>query len=154
MKKLVPVTAIVALLASIAAISPLTSASGQAGGETLRFTARLSEGQFHVVDVDDNGAENPGDYFVGNFVLRNGGKVRGHLEFRCDLVTESPARNLCSGVVHVDGRGEMAVSDVSPSDSETEKVTITGGIGDFGGATGNGKFDFRRNRATFVFKLK
>jgi hypothetical protein len=154
MKRLAPVTAIVALLATIAAISPLTTASGQAGGETLKFSARLSDGQFHPVDADNSGDETPGDYFVGNFALRHGGKGRGHLEFRCDVVTEAPDRNLCAGVVHINGRGEISVTDVSPSDSETEKVTITGGIGDFGGAGGNGKFEFGRNRATFTFKIK
>jgi len=153
-KKLGTFGALAALLASVAVISPLTSATGAQGAETVKYTAIYRDGQMTEVDADGSGDETAGDYFVGNFVLRSGGKTRGHLEFHCDLATVSPNRNLCSGVVHISGRGELAVADVSNSDSEVEKVAITGGTGDFGGASGNGKFVFGRNRAQFTFKIK
>jgi hypothetical protein len=155
MKKIGAIGALGALLATLAVISPLTSATGAPGAATtLRYTAIFRDSQFTNVDADDSGGDTAGDYFVGNFLLRQGGKNRGHLEFRCDVVTENPTRNLCSGVVHIAGKGELAVTDVSNSDAEKEKVAITGGTGEFGGASGNGKFDFGKNRAHFVFKLK
>jgi hypothetical protein len=143
-----------ALLGLVAVVSPLTSATGAKGGQTLRFSSRNSDNQFYAVDVDDSGDENPGDYFVGNFVLRHGGKTRGHLEFQCAVATASPARRLCHGVAHVDGQGEFVVEDVAPANAESERVTITGGTGTFGDASGNGKFVFGRNRIQLTFKLK
>jgi hypothetical protein len=153
-KKLGVIGAVAALATAVAMILPLTSATGAQGAETLKYTARNRDGQFTEVDSDGSGDASAGDYFVGNFVLRNGGKVRGHLEFHCDLATVGPDRNLCSGVVHLDGRGELAVADVSASDADSEKVAITGGTGDFGGAGGNGKFVFGANRVHFTFKIK
>ena len=154
MKKLGALGALVALLAAIAVISPLTSATGAQGAETLRYTALNKDGQLTQVDADGSGGISAGDYFVGNFILRQGGKGRGHLEFHCDLATVDPSRQLCSGVVHISGRGEIVVADVSGSGANVEKVSITGGTGDFGGASGNGKFVFGKNRATFTFKIK
>jgi hypothetical protein len=154
MKKFGALGALAALLAAFAVISPITAATGAQGAETLKYTVRLRDAQLHDIDADGSGDETAGDYFVGNFLLRQGGKNRGHLEFHCDLATVSPNRNLCSGVAHIAGRGEFAVADVSNSEAETEKVAITGGTGDFGGAGGNGKFVFGRNRAHFTFKVK
>jgi hypothetical protein len=153
MKKVGAISAFVSLLTALAVIPPLASAKPQAA-TTLKYTAIFRESQITNVDADDSGDESVGDAFVGNFVLRQGGKVRGHLEFRCDQVTSSPDRDLCTGVVHLDGRGEFGVSDVSAHDSERSKVMITGGTGEFGSAGGNGQFDFRQNRAHFTFKLK
>ena len=154
MKKFGALGALAALLAAFAVISPITAATGAQGAETLKFTAINRDGQFHNVDADGSEDESAGDYFVGNFVLRSGGKTRGHLEFHCDLATVSPNRNLCQGVAHIAGRGELVVADVSNSDSEKEKVTVTGGTGDFGGVGGNGKFEFGRNRVHMTFKIK
>jgi hypothetical protein len=154
-KKFGAIGALAALATTVAVIMPLTSATGTPGAaETLKYTAIFRDSQFTNVDADDSGGDTAGDYFVGNFPLRQGGKNRGHLEFHCAIVTENPTRNLCSGVVHISGRGEFAVTDVSNADAEKEKVAITGGTGEFGGASGNGKFEFGKNRAHFTFKLK
>lgn len=153
MKKVGAISAFVSLLTALAVIPPLASAKPQAA-TTLKYTAIFRDAQFTNVDADDSGGESVGDSFVGNFVLRQGGKERGHLEFSCDQVTSSPDRDLCFGVVHLDGRGEFSVSDVSGHSSTHSKVMIMGGTGEFGSAGGNGQFDFGKNRAHFTFKLK
>lgn len=154
MKKLGAIGALAALLAAIAVISPLTSATGAQGAETLKYTAVNRDGQLTDVDADGSGDSSAGDYFVGNFVLRRGGKARGHLEFHCFLATVSPDRTVCHGVAHIAGRGELALADVANADSNVQKVTITGGNGDFGGASGNGRFEFGKNRAHLTFTVR
>ena len=154
MKKASTFVGLALLLSAVAVVSPLTTATGAQGGQTLKYSAIFRDSQFTDVDSDDSGGESAGDTFVGNFILRHGGKARGHLEFHCFIVTISPNRDLCHGVVHINGSGEFAVADVSPHDSESSKVMITGGTGEFGSAGGNGKVDFGRNRAHFVFKIK
>lgn len=156
MKKFGAIGALAALATAVAVIMPLPSATGTPGAaSTLKYTALYRDSRITDVDADSSNSDTAGDYFVGSFALRQGGKVRGHLDFHCDQVTVDPDKDLCSGVVHIDGSGEFAVADVSPSEAANSKVIITGGNGEFGGASGNGKFDFSgRHRAHFTFKIK
>lgn len=154
MKKLGAFAGIVALLATVAVLSPLTNASGAGGAETLKFTALNREGHQTQVDADGSGDETAGDYFVGNFVLRHGGKVLGHFEFHCDIATIAPNRTLCNGVAHIDGRGEIVAADVASESANTNKPAITGGTGDFGGASGNALLTFGKSRTHVTFTVR
>lgn len=154
MRKLATAGAIAVVVAVGAVMLVPTQATG-AKERTLKFSAKYADLQQFEVDADDSGELGPGDYFVGGFVLRRGGRVRGHLEFHCDIVTAQPERELCHAVAHVDGFGELVLDDVSNANRFTEKAAITGGTGRFGGASGNAFLDFRKaKRAYFTFNVK
>ena len=152
MRKLRLTAAAAALATLVAIILPVTGATGAQGGRTLKFSALY--GQQTEVDATGDGDMGAGDYFVGNFILRRGGRERGHLEFHCAIVTTSPQRELCHGVAHIDGHGEIVLASVASSSRDSEKVAITGGSGEFGGASGNGKFEFGRARAHMTFTIR
>jgi hypothetical protein len=154
MRKLGGFAAIAVTATLIATLLPLAGAGAQ-GGRTLKYSAPYRELQQTEVDATGDGDLGAGDYFVGGFVLRRGGRARGHVEFRCDIVTTNPERELCHAVAHIDGFGELVLDDVSNAGKLTQKVAITGGTGQFGDASGNAFLDFRgSNRAYFTFHVR
>ncbi len=154
MKKLAAFAGIASLLAGLALVGPSTAAPAARKAETLKFTSVYKDNQFTTVDADQSGDDTAGDSFTGNFVLRHGGKTRGHLEFNCVLATVQPSRDLCTGVVHISGRGELSVTDVSPHDSDHSKAIVNGGSGSLGGAQGHMTLDFRRHRVTVTIVVR
>lgn len=155
-RRSIAVACATALVAS-AAVWALWPGSAGATASRMTFFSPYNQGESHEIDADSSGSETPGDYFVGSFVLNKRGDRSGHFEFQCTRVMESPPRDQCLATARIKGRGYITVQNVGPPDEGDEDIiraAVTGGSGEFVGASGTVTIEFKRTGARVTFNLR
>lgn len=137
MKKIVPIVALVAAIATVTLLSALRTAGA---AETLRFRIDFQNSEFSEFEDPHMG--------TGSLLLKRSGERAGHLNFVCTGTQESPKREICWGAIRVTGKGLIIVHGSQSAGSERPTVAITGGTGAYRGASGVAKLDFKDGVAT------
>jgi hypothetical protein len=134
MKPLIPAAAAAALAAAALA----ATASGASAPATLRLTQ--IDHHFKLVDVAPRGGDakppSQGDELVIGGRLRQGGRSAGSSNLVC-TVTQPGRRAVadCTGTL-VLRRGDISFAGVSAFAKQINVAAVTGGTGDYAGATG------------------
>lgn len=146
-KKVLVSLSLVVLIVSAVVVTLLPTAGAK---QTLRYKLAFRASEFYNIDANDNGStDDPGDYQVGEFVMKKGGSSAGHLNFQCVTTSTSPARDLCSAVVHITGKGLVTLSAVQRHGGSNSIITaIDGGTRAFRGASGIVQLDFKNDFIT------
>ncbi len=125
--------AVVALVAAIA-----TNASGQTGPQTRQFIQ--TEQQFGFVDAPPKGGlskpPSVGDVYVIGGKLTENGNAAGSTDIVCTVTRPGKkGASQCSGTVVLTD-GAITLSGVSHTATNSDSYAVTGGTGDYTGATG------------------
>jgi hypothetical protein len=134
MKPLIPA----ALAAAVTAAALAASASGDPSPATLRLTQL--DHHFKLVDVAPRGGDakppSQGDELVIGGRLRQGARAAGSSDLVC-TVTQPGRRAVadCSGTL-VLAHGDITFAGVNAFAQRSNVAAITGGTGDYAGATG------------------
>ena len=144
---------------TIAALVAVLPAQGQdqPGTRTLTFTSTEKQGDEHAIDTRPKGPS-VGDRWLLASTLRQAGKVAGRLEAECVGVDKTYGVLQCNVVVILrDGRLTLQGASVSkpiPGVGGTgEQYAITGGTGNYQGATGTMRRTGNDKRDTLTFTL-
>jgi len=87
----------------------------------------------------------------GRFTLRKSGSKRGQFVFVCTYATTDPVRQVCEGGIRIKGGGRIFIA-AAPERANTNKTVtgISGGTGEYAGATGTVELDFRGRRGAHI----
>jgi hypothetical protein len=126
------------LAALVLVLQPFQATGQTAAAETLTFKAK--DGTFRLIDMAPKG-EHPsaGDYFAITSRLFKGGERIGTLHATCLVTrrTANPANTplLCQGVYRLPG-GKLAGTALLVGENPVTRIAITGGTGQYAGASG------------------
>jgi opacity protein-like surface antigen len=144
--------AIIAVLMSSVMVAAL-AAPAQAATKHVHAFAPYSKS---AENSDDKAPPGPsqGDEHSGYFKMFNHGKGVGHFDYTCVTTHVDPGREECHATAHFTGRGRIVVEGNTNSGAQKSRVAITGGTGEFNGASGNLVLNFRRHGAHLRFNLR
>ena len=136
------------LVVAVAAVATLSACSGTSEARTsakdeptiLTFTLDGEGGDYNEVDTGNKG-ESLGDRHVAAMTLENDGKIAGRMLMDCTGVDPTYEGQTCSGHALIDG-GTLAFEHVGTHepipgvDPGEEAYAVTGGTGEYAGASG------------------
>jgi hypothetical protein len=111
---------------------------------------------YKSVDVKDDKAPagtSVGDEHSGFFKLYNHGKAVGHFDYNCVITHVDPGRQECRATAHFKGRGRIAAEGNLSANATKSRVAITGGTGEFNGASGNLVLSFKKHGVHLRFNM-
>jgi hypothetical protein len=120
-------------LAAFAAGAITANAHGE---ETARFAVKIVATDGFYVDNGDPGPS-AGDLFGSRGPVRQGGEQTGRFSSACTAT--GPLVGECALTLKLDGRGKLEGAGKVKNPRRHNKVTITGGTGEFRGAEGVAK---------------
>lgn len=124
----------------VVAAHPMT-ATGSTSAETITFNMR--DGTFRFIDIPPKGeVPGAGDSFVVTNPLFKGGDRIGTLHAECTVTRRTADPDnvpfLCGGIYRLQG-GQISGDTSFKGDTRVIKVAITGGTGDYAGASGEAR---------------
>jgi hypothetical protein len=159
-KRLQTLGALVVLIAASSVGGSVPSALSQGGnGETFKLKSIDNKEEVITVDANDSGEDDSGDYEVGAGPVFQGGKKVGNQRHECFFMPfgKDSFISRCGATFKVQGRGTIEVHGTLRFDrggGVGSSFSITGGTGEFSGASGSMKFDGTRNSTIFTFKVR
>jgi hypothetical protein len=126
------------LLFAIAAVVLLAGCEDKTSGDEQTLTYTEGKGEFNPIGETSENSVPPGSGFALSIPLEDdSGSEAGTLDAVCVSTSESPGRDLigtCTGTADLDA-GQFAIN-VGGTVGEAVTGSITGGTGDYDGATG------------------
>jgi hypothetical protein len=154
------IVAAAGLLATGLVVGSLTMASSAPANQTIKGTesGKAYDNHRKYIDVDDNGsAYGRGDLITSRATLKQNDDGVGKVFDTCQIVdTRGPGLAQCTSTLDYFGGGTITFAGTQhedPSPGVAWTLGITGGTGQFTGATGTVKISFGTHNVHYTFNV-